>query len=101
MDAATTNKRRGTTAMAGTEATAATIVIQATETTTPAEDRNSDHGCAISPPENSSIPRTSKPLTTTTTAGHTAVTFPTSILVVRAANSNHPACTTSTRHDRT
>ena len=52
MDAAATKEIRETTAMAGLEATTETIVIQATETTTPAEDSNNDHGGAISPPEN-------------------------------------------------
>ena len=51
MDAETTKERRGITATSGTEATTATIGIQERETTTMAEDRNSNHGCAISPPD--------------------------------------------------
>ena len=52
MDAATTEERGETTAIAGTYATTETIVIQETQTKTPAENSNSNHGGAISPPEN-------------------------------------------------
>ena len=52
MDAATTKEREKATATAGMEATTETIGIQATQTTTPAEDSNSKHGGAISPPDN-------------------------------------------------
>ena len=51
MDTATTEEREKSTATAGTEATTETVGIQATETTTPAEDSNSYHGGAISPPD--------------------------------------------------
>ena len=44
MDAATTEEREKSTATAGTEATSETVGIQATQTATPAEDSNSDHG---------------------------------------------------------
>ena len=60
MDVVATEEREKATATAGTEATAETIGIQEKETTTLAEDRNSNHGCAISPPDNPSTPRTSK-----------------------------------------
>ena len=53
MDAVAKEERKNATAMAGTEATTETVGIQATQTATPAEDINSDHGGAISPPENS------------------------------------------------
>ena len=53
MDAAATEEREKAIATAETEATTETVGIQATQTTTPAEDINSDHGGAISPPENS------------------------------------------------
>ena len=52
MDAATTKERRETTAAAGTEVTTETIGIQATETTTPADDSNSNCGGAILSPDN-------------------------------------------------
>ena len=52
MDAETTEEREKATATAGTEATTEIIGIQATQTRTPAEDSNSDHGGAISPPDN-------------------------------------------------
>ena len=58
MDAATKEERGKTTATAGTEATAETIGIQATEKTTPVEDSNSYHGGPISPPDNPQIPKT-------------------------------------------
>ena len=58
MDAGTTEKRDKSTATAGTEATSETVGIQATQTATPAEDSNSDHGGAISPPDNSYTPKT-------------------------------------------
>ena len=53
MDAVTTENREKSTAKAGTEATTKTVGIQSAQTATPAEDRNSDYGGAISPPENS------------------------------------------------
>ena len=53
MDAVATEEREKSTATAGTEATTETVRIQATQTETPAEDSNIDHGGAISPPDNS------------------------------------------------
>ena len=53
MDAVTTEEREKSTATAGMEATKETVGIQATQAATPEEDRNSDHGGAISPPGNS------------------------------------------------
>ena len=52
MDAATTEVREKETTSAGIEATKETVGIQATQTNNPAEDINSDHGGAISPPDN-------------------------------------------------
>ena len=52
MEAATKEEREKAIATAGTEATKETIGTQATQKTTPAEDRNSNHGGAISPPDN-------------------------------------------------
>ena len=53
MDAVATEEREKATTTAGTEATTETFGNQATQTSTPAEDSNSDHGGAISPPDNS------------------------------------------------
>ena len=53
MDEVATEEKEKATATTGTEETTATVVIQATQTETPAEDINSDHGGAISPPNNS------------------------------------------------
>ena len=47
MDAVTTEEREKATATAGTEAATETVGIQATQTATPAEDNNSDHGGGI------------------------------------------------------
>ena len=54
----TTEQRGKETATAATKATTETVVIQAIQTATPAEDTNSDHGGGISPPDNSSNPKT-------------------------------------------
>ena len=51
MDAATTEERGKITTIAGMEATTEKFGIQATQTTTPAEDRNRNQGGAISPPD--------------------------------------------------
>ena len=51
MYAVATEGREKATATAGTEATMETVGIQATQTETTAENRNRDHGGAISPPE--------------------------------------------------
>ena len=53
MDAVATEEREKATATVGTEATTEKVEIQATQTTTPVEDSKSNHGGAISPPENS------------------------------------------------
>ena len=53
MEAVTTEEREKVIATAGPEATTEPVGIQATQISTPAEDSNSDHGGAISPPENS------------------------------------------------
>ena len=47
MDAVATKEREKSTAMAGTDATTETVVIQAMQTATPEEDSNSDHGGVI------------------------------------------------------
>ena len=52
MDTEATEEREKATTTAGKEATKETVGIQATQTKTPAEDSNSDHGGAISPPDN-------------------------------------------------
>ena len=53
MDKVATEEKEKATATTGTEATTETVGIQATQTETPAEDINSNHGSAISPPDNS------------------------------------------------
>ena len=50
MDAVATEEREKATSTAGREATIETVLIQKTQTATPAEDSNIDHGGAISPP---------------------------------------------------
>ena len=47
MDAVATQEREKATATSGTEATTETVGIKATQTATPAEDSNSNHGGAI------------------------------------------------------
>ena len=58
MDVVTAEQREKETATVATEATTETVGIQAMQTATPAEENNSDHGGGISPPDNSSTPKT-------------------------------------------
>ena len=51
-DVVTTERREKETATAATEATTETVGIQAIKTATPAEDKSSDYGVGISPPDN-------------------------------------------------
>ena len=53
MDAVATEEIEKATATMGTETTTETVGIQATQKATPAEDNNSYHGGAISPPDSS------------------------------------------------
>ena len=58
MAVVTTEQRGKETATAATEATAEKFGIQAIQKATPVEDNSSDHGGGISPPDNSSTPKT-------------------------------------------
>ena len=58
MSVVTTKRRVKETATAATEATTETVGVQAIQTATPAEDDSSYHGVGISPPDNSSTPKT-------------------------------------------
>ena len=51
MDTVAIEESEKATATEGTEATTEIVGIQATQTATPAENSNSNHGGAISPPE--------------------------------------------------
>ena len=57
MDAVAIEESEKETATEVTEAKTEIVGIQATQTATPAEDSNSDHGGAISPPDNSYTPK--------------------------------------------
>ena len=58
MSVVTTDRRGKETATAEMEETTETVGIQEIQTATPAEDNSSYHGGGISPPENSSTPKT-------------------------------------------
>ena len=47
MDAVANEERKNANAKAGTDATTETVGLQATQTATPAEENNSDHGGGI------------------------------------------------------
>ena len=58
MAVVTTERRGKETTTPATEATTEMVGIQAIQTATPAEDNSSVHGGGISPPDNSSTPKT-------------------------------------------